>query len=46
MAGIGLLCTVRYWVDTLMGVPFFHQLAARRSVQETDQRSSCSDVSE
>jgi uncharacterized protein (TIRG00374 family) len=46
MAGIGLLCTVRYWVDTLMGVPFFHQLAARRSVQETDQRSSCSGVSE
>jgi uncharacterized protein (TIRG00374 family) len=46
MASIGLLCTVRYWVDTLMGVPFFHQLATRRSVQETDQRPSRCDVSE
>jgi uncharacterized protein (TIRG00374 family) len=25
MAGIGLLCTMRYWVDTLLGVPFFHR---------------------
>jgi hypothetical protein len=24
MAGIGLLCSMRYWVDTLPGLPFFH----------------------
>lgn len=24
MAGIGILCTMRYWADTLMGVPFLH----------------------
>jgi uncharacterized protein (TIRG00374 family) len=25
MAGVGLLCSLRYWADTLLGVPFFHQ---------------------
>lgn len=25
MAGIGLLCSMRYWVDTLLGIPFFHR---------------------
>lgn len=25
MAGVGLLCTMRYWADTLMGVPFLHR---------------------
>ncbi len=25
MAGIGLLCTMRYWADSLMGVPFLHR---------------------
>ncbi len=29
MAGVGLLCSLRYWIDTLMGVPFFHKLAGR-----------------
>lgn len=29
MAGIGLLCSMRYWVDTLLGVPFFHRYASR-----------------
>lgn len=24
MAGVGVLCSLRYWVDTLMGLPFFH----------------------
>ncbi len=24
MAGVGLLCSMRYWVDTLLGVPFLH----------------------
>jgi glycosyltransferase 2 family protein len=24
MAGIGILCSMRYWVDTLLGLPFFH----------------------
>lgn len=24
MAAVGLLCTMRYWSDTLMGVPFLH----------------------
>lgn len=27
MAGIGILCTMRYWADTLMGVPFLHRYA-------------------
>jgi uncharacterized protein (TIRG00374 family) len=29
MAGIGLLCSMRYWVDTLLGVPFFHDYISR-----------------
>jgi uncharacterized protein (TIRG00374 family) len=24
MAGIGILCSMRYWVDSLLGLPFFH----------------------
>jgi uncharacterized protein (TIRG00374 family) len=27
MAGIGLLCSLRYWLDTLLGLPFFHAYA-------------------
>ena len=29
MAGIGLLCSLRYWMDTLLGVPFFHWYTSR-----------------
>ncbi len=29
MAGVGLLCTMRYWSDTLMGVPFLHTYTAQ-----------------
>lgn len=29
MAGVGLLCSMRYWVDTLLGVPFFHRYMRR-----------------
>ena len=29
MAGVGLLCTMRYWSDTLMGVPFLHNYTAQ-----------------
>lgn len=29
MAGIGLLCSLRYWIDTLMGVPFFYRSTGR-----------------
>jgi len=29
MAGVGLLCTMRYWADTLFGVPFFHRYTRR-----------------
>lgn len=32
MAGVGLLCSLRYWADTLMGLPFFY----RYSVDRTD----------
>jgi hypothetical protein len=24
MASIGLLCSLRYWLDSLVGLPFFH----------------------
>jgi hypothetical protein len=24
MAGVGILCSLRYWLDTLAGLPFFH----------------------
>jgi uncharacterized protein (TIRG00374 family) len=27
MAGIGLLCSLRYWLDTLLGLPFFQRYA-------------------
>ena len=29
MAGVGLLCSMRYWVDTVVGIPFFHMYASR-----------------
>ncbi|UCG11265.1 MAG: flippase-like domain-containing protein [Deltaproteobacteria bacterium] len=29
MAGVGLLCSMRYWVDTLLGVPFLHWYTRR-----------------
>ncbi len=29
MAGVGLLCSMRYWVDTLLGVPFLHYYTRR-----------------
>jgi uncharacterized protein (TIRG00374 family) len=29
VAGVGLLCSMRYWVDSLLGVPFFHRYASR-----------------
>ncbi len=28
-AGVGILCTMRYWMDTLLGVPFFHRYTSR-----------------
>jgi glycosyltransferase 2 family protein len=31
MAGVGLLCSMRYWADTLIGVPFFHHYTRRLS---------------
>jgi uncharacterized protein (TIRG00374 family) len=31
MAGVGLLCSLRYWADTLMGLPFFHRYAFDKS---------------
>lgn len=31
MAGIGLLCSLRYWIDTLVGIPFFHQYVREQS---------------
>jgi hypothetical protein len=27
MAGVGMLCSLRYWMDTLLGLPFFHHYA-------------------
>jgi uncharacterized protein (TIRG00374 family) len=30
MAGIGVLCSMRYWVDTLLGLPFFHAYSFRK----------------
>jgi uncharacterized membrane protein YbhN (UPF0104 family) len=29
MAGVGLLCSLRYWVDTLLGIPFLHYYTRR-----------------
>ena len=29
MAAVGLLCSMRYWVDTLLGVPFFYRYTRR-----------------
>jgi uncharacterized membrane protein YbhN (UPF0104 family) len=30
MAGIGLLCSMRYWMDTLVGLPFFHAYSVEK----------------
>jgi uncharacterized protein (TIRG00374 family) len=39
MAGVGLLCSLRYWVDTLLGVPFFHQyMSNTQYAAESSQR--------
>jgi len=29
MVGVGILCSMRYWVDTMLGVPFFHRYTSR-----------------
>ena len=29
LAGVGLLCSLRHWVDSLMGVPFLYRCTAR-----------------
>jgi uncharacterized protein (TIRG00374 family) len=31
VAGVGLFCSMRYWVDTLLGVPFLHGYTSRMS---------------
>ena len=36
MAGVGLLCTMRYWVDSLLGVPFFNRYMNKISDKKTD----------
>ena len=43
MAGVGLLCSLRYWVDTLLGVPFLHYYT-RKIGEVQDGRSV--DISE
>ena len=30
MAAIGLLCSLRYWLDSLLGLPFFHAYSLRK----------------
>ncbi len=39
MAGIGLLCSMRYWVDTLLGVPFFHGYARDLGRSRSEDRA-------
>lgn len=34
MAGVGLLCTMRYWGDTLLGVPFLHGYTSKIGSQK------------
>lgn len=39
MAGVGVLCTMRYWADTLLGVPFFHRYnLSHRGVKEGESQ--------
>lgn len=30
MAGVGILCSMRYWIPSLVGLPFLHALVAKR----------------
>lgn len=39
MAGIGLLCSLRYWLDSLLGLPFFHAYTSVKT-PETGSRVS------
>lgn len=39
MAGIGLLCSMRYWVDTIVGVPFFHRYTRNLGRSGADGRT-------
>lgn len=32
MAAIGLLCSLRYWLDSLLGLPFFHAYSLRKDL--------------
>ena len=36
MAGVGLFCSMRIWVDTLVGIPFFHAYA-RLSMEKSEK---------
>jgi len=38
MAGVGLLCTMRYWSDTLMGIPFLHAYTAQIGREGEDKK--------
>ncbi len=29
MAGVGILCSLRYWLDSLVGLPFFHAYSTK-----------------
>jgi len=42
MAGIGLLCSLRYWLDTLLGLPFFQRYAFVTSHSEHRSQESTS----
>jgi uncharacterized protein (TIRG00374 family) len=42
MAGVGLLCSMRYWVDTLLGVPFLHYYAGRFGEVQGDKAGGSS----
>lgn len=36
MAGIGVLCSMRYWADTVLGLPFFQRYAFDTKEKHTD----------
>jgi uncharacterized protein (TIRG00374 family) len=41
IAGVGLLCSLRYWLDTLLGLPFFHRYSFDTShAERTAQKSA------
>ena len=40
MAAVGLLCAMRYWVDTLLGVPFLHYYTGRISESGTSSNQA------